>query len=86
MTARRPRVTRVHAASIMEGPRDVLALIDGRLTAIPLGAFLPGGRGRIVRTRGDLLDHAVTMTARARFSAGSGPVVDRILAGLNAVH
>jgi hypothetical protein len=57
-----PRVTVAHAAAVMHPRHDVLALVDGALAVTSSAAFLAGGRGRIILTRGDLLDHGLTLT------------------------
>jgi hypothetical protein len=82
-----PRVTAVHAAAVMDPRHDVLALVDGALAVTSSAAFLAGGRGRIMLTRGDLLDHGLTLTPDGqRFAPGNGPALRRILDEINSVR
>lgn len=85
---KQPPLTRVHALAIMD-PRHDLLVWDGdaQLAAASSSTFLATGRGHIVLTRGDLLDHGVTLAGDGRrFAAGSGLKVDRILDAINEVR
>ncbi|MEN3225234.1 MULTISPECIES: hypothetical protein [Mycobacteriaceae] len=85
---KQPPLTRVHALAIMD-PRHDLLVVDGdnRLTATSSSTFLGGASGRIVLTRGDLLDHGVALAGDGRrFAAGSGLIVDQLLDAINDVR
>lgn len=82
-TSRLPRVTRTHALAIMDSRHDLLLLVDDAELLVTSSATIPA-RGRIILTRGELLDAEVATTRDgSRFAPGSGEVVDRVLDFVN---
>ena len=85
---RRPEtVTRVHAAAIMTGRHDILVLDrDGRIRPACASAYdlaQSADTMPIVLYRHELLDAGVEFR-HGRFTPGSGPLVDQVLAEVNA--
>ena len=84
-TVSTPRITRMHAAALMgAGDSTVLAVHRGVIVTCQPGEVLHGAADRILFTRSDLEDAGVEWdTSAARFTAGSGPLVDEILDDIN---
>lgn len=80
---RPPRVTRMHALTVMDPRHDLLLLVDGAELVVASSSTMPTC-GRIILTRGELLDAEVSTTPDgSRFAAGSGEKVDRLLVVVN---
>lgn len=80
-------MTRVHAAAIMTGRHDILVLDrDGRIRPACASAYdlaQSADTMPIVLYRHELLDAGVEFR-HGRFTPGSGPLVDQVLAEVNA--
>lgn len=64
MTRSHPKVTRMHAFAIFD-PRHDLLLADGGELVVA-SSTSEADRGRIILSRGDLLDHGITVTTDGR--------------------